>query len=100
MREGLKILVTPGNYWALTQIGWLRRVSGDEMELVGARVLRRIGERVPLAKLAADGPGNTIQVEAVAEIPEEVHRLAIRRCIPANEKEWAKWCPKPKDWDK
>lgn len=98
MREGLKIVVTPGNYWALTQIGWLRRVDGDEFELVGARVLRRVGDRVPLATLAAKGPGKTIHVEEAAQTPEELHRLTIRRCIPADVEAWAKHCPKPKNW--
>jgi hypothetical protein len=100
MRSGLKVIVTPGNYWALTQIGWLRRVDGDEYELVGARSLRRIGEQVPLATLAAKGPGKTIQVQPASEQPEELHRLTIRRCIPANEAAWAKECPRPKDWEK
>ena len=98
MREGLKVLVVPGSYWSLTQIGWLRRIDGDEWELVDARVLRRVGGRVPLATLAAEGPGETIHVEKAAELPEEIHRLTIRRCIPANEKAWMEYCPKPTGW--
>jgi hypothetical protein len=98
MRAGLKIVVTPGNYWCLSQIGWLRRVEGDEWELVGARTLRRIGEQVPLAEIAAKGPGKTIKLMPVAEQPEEIHRLLIRRSIPANEAAWAEHCPKPDDW--
>lgn len=99
MREGLKIVVTPGNYWALTQVGWLRRVDGDEYELVGARTLRRVGDMVPLAELAASGPGKTIKLMPAAVEPEELHRLLIRRCIPASEDAWAKHCPKPAGWD-
>jgi hypothetical protein len=98
MRDGLKIVVTPGSYWALTQIGWLRRLDGDEYELVGARTLRRVGAQVPLAQLAAEGPGDSIKVQPTAVEPEEIHRLLIRRSIPASESAWAKWCPKPAGW--
>lgn len=99
MRDGLKLLVTPGSYWGLTQIGWLRHLEGDEYEFIGCRTLRRVGQQVPLAKLADEGPDRTIELQPAAAKPEEIHRLLIRRSLPANEEAWKKHCPKPKDWE-
>ena len=98
MRDGLKLVVTQRGYWPLVQVCWVRSVGGDEYELVGARVLRRIGDRVPLSELAAKGPGKTIRLQFAAEEPEETHRLLMGRCIPANVKNWIEHCPKPREW--
>lgn len=102
MRPGLKIITLPGAYYgyAVTRVGWLRRVSGDEFELVGACTIARTGQQrlEGINKLASDGPGKGYQVSAADEGPEEVHRLLVRRCVPANEKAWREHCPKPKGW--
>jgi hypothetical protein len=99
VRPGLKLVVTPGtSYWGMTQVGWLRRVEGDEWELVGARTLQRIGDLVPISTLADKGPGKTIKLLPASKEPEELHRLIIRRCIPATESAWIKHCPKPAGW--
>jgi hypothetical protein len=84
-------------------VGWLRRVSGDEWEMVGARIFSRFGESQALASLAAKGPYKesgkqpTKLLEASVQ-PEQIHRLAIGRCIPCDVKAWAEACPKPKGW--
>jgi len=100
MREGLAIVVTPGGgYWPLPQIGWLRRVAGDEWEIVNARVLKRAGTAVPLADLAADGLGDRTSIGRPSKYPVPVHRLTIRRVEFADPEKWAKECPRPSGWE-
>lgn len=106
MRDGLKVIQVTGSYYgyAVTMVGWLRRVAGDEYELLaGARVVMRKSSVAPasLARLANDGmESNYFFVGEPSEGPEEINRLLVRRCFPANEKVWGKACPKPKDWGK
>jgi len=100
MRNGLKIIQVPGMYanLAVTRIGWLRRVSGDEWELTGARTIVRTGSSRTLDSLAAHGPKGDHRLTASAEGPEEIHRLVIRRSLPADVKAWAPYCPRPDGW--
>ena len=104
MHDGLKIIQIPGSYgyWATTLVGWMRRVSGDEWELLpGARVLwRQRGSRAPngLDIIATKGPGEEYGMSDPTAGSEEIHRLIIRRSRPANEKVWAEYCPRPKGW--
>jgi hypothetical protein len=100
MRNGLKIIQVPGMYanLAVTRIGWLRRVSGDEWELIGASTIVRTGSPRSLDSLAAHGPKDDRRLTASAEAPEEIHRLVIRRSLPADVKAWAADCPRPDGW--
>jgi hypothetical protein len=99
MRNGLKIIQVPGRYgYSVTRIGWMRRVSGDEFELVNARTITRTGEPRTLASLAHDGPKRDHGLSDMDEGVEEVHRLVIRRSRPASEAAWIKHCPKPGNW--
>jgi hypothetical protein len=103
MREGLKVIQTTGAYYgyAVTRVGWLRRVDGDEYELLpGAVTIQRTGERnlAGLDLLASGGLGNRYAASEPAESSEEIHRLLVRRSLPANEAAWASVCPKPKGW--
>lgn len=98
MREGLAIVVTPGNYWALVQVGWLRHVEGDEWELADARTLLRISGDRGLSQLAAEGPRSDHEVKPASQYPEPLHRLTIRRVVYADVKAWAKDCPRPEGW--
>jgi hypothetical protein len=101
MRDGLKIIVLPGSrYYNVVRIGWLRRVSGDEYELVNARTVVRTAsyEAGGLARLASHGIEKRYKLSTADEGVEEIHRLVIRRSMPATEKSWAKDCPKPKGW--
>jgi len=104
MREGLKIVKLPGGYYgrSVTRVGWLRRVSGDEWELLpGARsVWRTGGAMTPLDQLAAHGPGDNHQVSDPQAGIEEIHRLLLRRCLPADESAWAAHCPRPPRFEK
>lgn len=99
MTEGLKLIQVPGRYYyAVTRVGWLRRIAGDEYELVNAvTVLRTSGMR-RLDELASEGPKKDHRVSEHAKAPEELHRFGLRRCFSANEKVWREHCPKPKDW--
>jgi len=100
MRNGLKIIQVPGRYagWAVTRVGWLRRISGDEWEMIGARTIIRTGSPRPLDSLAADGPRKDHRLTDPAVAPEEIHRLVIRRSLPASVEAWAKHCPRPQNW--
>lgn len=100
MRNGLKIIQVPGRYgYSVTKIGWLRRVSGDEWEIMpGARTLVHTSGPRTLDSLASEGPGRDHQMSAPAAGPEEVHRLVIRRSLPASVDAWSKHCPRPSHW--
>jgi len=105
MREGLNIIVSPGGYSPYVRIAWCRRVEGDEWIMIGARIIRRFGRNQQLVNLAAKGPvvgkatsENTDLLDAATEA-SPIHRLHAIRCEPANEKAWARACPKPKAAD-
>ena len=103
MKEGLKIMqFAGGRYgWNVTRVGWLKRIAGDEYQLLGGRTIwRKIGNYNAggLTNLANDGLGREYDISAADKFGEDVHRLLIRRSLPANEKAWAEHCPKPKDW--
>jgi hypothetical protein len=104
MSPGLKIVQIAITYYrAITFVGWLKRVSGDEYVLVSPRIItRKSGQEWSwngMRELAANGPGKKYQLSDKDDAdPEELHRLMIKRSIPADEKVWEKHCPKPADW--
>jgi hypothetical protein len=101
MSPGLKIFQVAGSYYGygVTRVGWLRRVSGDEWEVLpGARTILRTGVPRPLDSLASDGPKKDHSLSDPSKGIEEIHRLTIRRSMPADLKAWAKHCPTPKGW--
>lgn len=104
MREGLKILVLPGGYYGrgVFRVGWLRRVSGDEYELLNARTIIRTGQYKigGFGELAEKGPGKSYKLSPIESGAEDVNRLLIKRSKSADEKAWAEHCPKPKGWDR
>lgn len=101
MKDGLKILQLPGGYYgySVTRVGWVRRLRGDDYELVGGRTMAREGQYSidGITKAAAKGPKG-YKLSVPDEMPEELHRLLIRRAVPANEKAWADACPRPTNW--
>ena len=105
MEEGLKILQIQVTAWrAITFVGWLRRVSGDEYHLLGARIVtRKPGQPWSwngIAELAEQGPRDRYHLAPIMKSPEELHRLGnIKRSKPADEQVWAEHCPKPNDWE-
>jgi len=99
MRDGLKVIQIPGYYsgYAATLVGYLRRVAGDEYELLpGARAVYRVGSRRGLSWLAANGPGEDYRLKDPSATPEQIHRLVIRRCIEANVPAWAEYVVMPR----
>lgn len=99
LRNGLKIIQLRGRYgWAVTILGWLRRDSGDEWEIVNARTVRRTDGARTLASLAHRGPGDDHILSEQSEVIEETNRLLILRCLRANEAVWGPLCPRPADW--
>ena len=100
MHDGLKLIQLPGRYgYSVTRVGWMRRVGGDEWELLpGAVSIGRTSGQRTIDQVAIDGPGKDHQLWPPSKGVEEIHRLVIRRSMPADEKAWAKHCPKPKDW--
>ena len=103
MRDGLVLVQFPGGYYRnVTRVGWLRRVEGDEFELFGAvTVWRESGSFDPagLEKLAAGGLGKGYRASEPSPVAELAHRLTVRRVLRADEKAWARTCPKPKGWE-
>lgn len=101
MHDGLKIIQIPGGHgWPITRVGWMRRVVGDEWELIGARtIIRRSGSPPrPLDSLASLGPGDDHVLTPVSEANEEIHRLVVRRSMPASLAVWGEHCPRPDQW--
>lgn len=102
MKDGLKIIQVAGRYgYSVTRIGWLRRVSGDEYELIGARTVARTSGNYSLdgiSKLAAEGMQKNYELSKPDKTTEDIHRLLIRRCLNADEAAWKEHCPKPKNW--
>lgn len=100
MKDGLTLIQIPGRYgYSVTRIGWLRRVSGDEWELMpGARSIVRTGSWRTLDSLASDGPKQDHRLTEPSKLAESVHRLLIRRALYASTEAWAKECPQPEGW--
>lgn len=102
MKDGLKVIQVPGRFgYSVTLVGWVRRVNGDELELLNAVTVARTGTyRLDgIQRLASEGPGKRgYEVTKPAKQPEELHRLLIRRSLTANEAAWQEHCPRPKGW--
>ncbi len=100
MKQGLKLIQVAGRYgYAVTLVGWLRRVAGDEFELVPGHVtVAHTGNRRTLDDLAANGLKGDHVASAPAKMPEELHRLLVRRVKPASVEAWSKVCPRPAKW--
>ena len=103
MRQGLTILQVTGGYYgrAVTLVGWVRRVRGDEFEMLPGHVTvwRSSGQfaKNGLDTLAAEGPGKDYETSKPALVVEQLHRLLVRRPKPCVEAAW-KLVPRPKDW--
>ena len=103
MEHGLLLVQISITYYrAITIVGWARRKGGDEWELVpGARVITRVRgqpEWNGFDDLAANGPGTKYKLHPEMKQPEPLHRLLVKRCKPADVKNWAEHCPRPKNW--
>ena len=101
MREGLKLVQTPGRYWGVTQIGRLVHVRGDEYDLREARTIVRTGPMVSLRDLAMNGLGKHHRLsDAVPGSIEELNRIvSFRRCLVANVDAWLEHFPEAKKWE-
>lgn len=101
MREGLKIVLLPGGYYGrpVFRVGWLRRIEGDEYELLNARTIIRTGAYAVggFDRLREKGPAG-YKLSEIAEEPEDVNRHTIRRSGKARESAWIEHCPKPNGW--
>lgn len=99
--NGLKVIQVPGRWgYSVTRVGWLRRVSGDEWELLpGSRTIVRTGQLRTLDSLASQGPGEDHRLSDPSGGTEEIHRLIIRRSLPADEAAWMAHCPRPASWE-
>jgi hypothetical protein len=99
MTDGLKIIRVPGGRYGypVTLVGWMRRVAGDEWEIVGARVMIRTGapRASGLARAASHGPEQHYTLSESADGPEELHRLLIKRVWPCIREAWERECPRP-----
>lgn len=98
MREGLMLLKLPG-YYGPVRVGWLKRISGDNYELLPGSVLlvRTKGTR-KLAELAAKGPLDDHKCEDRAETSLDVNEFRVWQPWQCNEEAWKEHCPRPKDW--
>lgn len=105
MRPGLLMIKYLGWYGrGLVRVGWVRRVDGDELELMlgAVSVWRRGAPITPLDVLAAHGPkAHRHSAESPSLVIEPLHRWSGFRWLYCNEEAWAEDCPslvRPKDW--
>ena len=99
MRNGLVLIKTPGYYGGPTRVGWLRRVSGDLYELLpGFRSVSRESGSRELAEVAGDGPAKDHKLGVPSKVAEDINAFLVWRAVRADEKAWAKECPRPKGW--
>jgi hypothetical protein len=93
-----------GGYYgrSVTFVGWLRRIGGDEYELVPGHITvwRKSGsfDFNGLDTLAAEGLGKDYSASEPSKGIEQIHRLLVRRPKPCVEASWKKQVPKPKGW--
>lgn len=98
MRPGLKLIKQPG-YYGPTRIGWVRRIQGDEYEMLpGWRTVWRTSGNRLLEHLAADGPGKDHALGEPSKVPNELNRHLIWASMPADEEAWRKFVPMPSNW--
>ncbi len=103
MEDGLYLIQIPVTYYrAVTIVGWLRRLHGDEYEIApGGRVVSRqrgSADWNGIAKLAENGPGDDYKLYEPMRTSEPLHRLTMRRPKPCIEAAWIKHVPRPADW--
>lgn len=96
MREGLNVVISRGTSYNWVRIAWCRR-NGDDWDLYNARVIKYQGAKSSWASLAVGGPASDTKLLDTAD--ESVWHPHILRPIKANEKKWAKECPKPEGWE-
>jgi hypothetical protein len=105
MKEGLLLVKFAGWYGrGLVRVGWVRRVSGDEYEMLpgAVSVWRRGAPLTPLDQLAALGPKKH-KHHAVdpSLVVEPLHRWSGVRVLYCHEAAWATDCPslvRPAGW--
>lgn len=108
MREGLKLIKLPG-YYGPVRVGWLRRIDGDNYELLPGSVLviRTSGSRA-LAELAADGPvdrsgehtNRPVQDHKLTDkagTAHDVNEFRVWQAIDCGDA-WREFVPQPKEW--
>ena len=97
MREGLKLIKLPG-YYGPVRVGWLRRIDGDNYELLAGSVLviRTSGSRA-LAELAADGPLKDHKLTDKAGTAHDINEFRVWQAIDCGDA-WREFVPQPKEW--
>lgn len=99
MVPGFVLVQVPGRSgWKVTLLAWAREVRPDEWELVNARAISRTSYNVPrktCAEMAQGLPEGHVLAPASTEY---AHRFDLTRCRRANEKAYAKECPRPEGW--
>lgn len=104
MEPGLYVIqVAVNRYYAITLVGWLYRLHGDEYALApGARVVNRrpgvAAEWDGIATLAENGPGDRYQLGRPMKTPEPMHRMMMQRPKPCLLPGWIEHVSKPPNW--
>lgn len=102
MRNCLMVVQVPGLYYRVTMIGWVRRIKGDEYDILpGARTIIRNRNASPrtIASLASAGPQDDHTLSTPSDGVEFAHRFGLFRPTPANHEAWIAHCPMPTDWN-
>ena len=104
MEPGLYVIqVAINRYYAITLVGWLHRLHGDEYALApGARVVSLrpgiLADWNGIAMLAEEGPGDRYQIGRPMKTPELMHRLMMQRPKPCLLPGWIEYMPQPSNW--
>ena len=95
MRAGLFLITTPSSdSVAVLRAGWVRRVEGDEYEMVGARTPMRNGHSMMFCDAQEAPPPSWRWAEPLKRsIP--LHRFQIRAPVELNPEGYAALFPRP-----
>ena len=99
MKPGLYLFATPSGGRAVLRVGWIRRVEGDEYEVVSQRTPKRSEYTTMPSEAAAKGPPSAWKFTDPHPLPCPLTRYHIHHPWPCNEKAWAKVCPRPEGFE-
>jgi hypothetical protein len=99
VKPGLYLFATPSGGRAVLRVGWIRRVDGDEYEVVGQRTPKRGEYNTMPSDAAAKGPPRAWTFTDAHPTPCPLTRYHIHHPWPCDERAWATVCPRPEGWE-
>ena len=100
MKNGLYLFTQPSGGVTVIRIGWIKRLEGDEYEVLNSVTPKRAGDYETMwSDVAIDGPPKKWSFTRPIPGGCPITRWQILGPVPLQESQWTKLCPKPKDWE-